>query len=380
MHYRTLGKTGIKTSILGFGAMRLPITNPEDPSSINEELAIKIIRQGIDGGINYIDSAYVYHREQSEVLVGKALKGGYREKVTIQTKSPLRMINAPEDFDRFLGQELERLQVKTIDIYLLHGLKKDTYENKVLKFDILEKAKLAKKTGKIKYLGFSSHDKNENVIELLDTNEFESILLQRNILDENYTEAINHAGKKGIGVCVMGPVAGGRLALEPPKNLADCLTPGKETFTDLAFKFVWSNPNVSVALSGMNSEQMVAENLAFAAANEITLNSEEKIRVEKISQTYKQLSDLICTQCGYCMPCEQDVNITQILKQLIHWQVYGWDKAKEYYNAIGESPIFPGKNSTACVECGDCEDKCPQGIHIIENLKEAHRILAEKEE
>ncbi|HUT79958.1 MAG TPA: aldo/keto reductase [Candidatus Bathyarchaeia archaeon] len=380
MNYRTLGKTGIKTSILGFGAMRLPTTDPKDPSLIDEELAVKIIRQGIDGGINYIDSAYVYHRQQSEVIVGKALKDGYREKVAIQTKSPLRMINSPEDFDKFLEEELGRLQVKTIDVYLFHGLKKETYENKVLKFDLLEKAKLAKKDGKIKHLGFSSHDKNENVIDLLDTNEFESILLQRNILDENYTEAINHAGKKGIGVCIMGPVAGGRLALEPPKDLVNCLTPGKETFTDLAFKFVWSNPNVSLALSGMNTEQMVADNLAFASANEITLNSEEKIRVDKISQVYKQLSDLICTQCGYCLPCEQEVSITQILKQLIHWQVYGWEKAKDFYNSIGNSPMFPGKNATACIECGECEDKCPQGIPIIEKLKEAHDILAIKED
>ncbi len=380
MQYRILGKTGIKTSILGFGAMRLPTLDPKDPSVIDEELAIKIIRQGIDGGINYIDSAYVYHRQQSEVLVGKALKEGYREKVTIQTKSPLRMINTPEDFDKFLNEELERLQVKTIDVYLFHGLKKETFEEKVLKFDLLEKAKQAKKEGKIKHLGFSSHDKNENVIELLDTNEFESILLQRNILDENYTEAINHAGKKGIGVVIMGPVAGGRLALEPPKELVDCLSPGKETFTDLAFKFVWSNPNVSVSLSGMNTEEMVAENLALASAKDISLTEDEKARVEKIGQTYRKLSDLICTQCGYCMPCEQEVNITQILKQLIHWQVYGWDKAKEYYGWIGNSPISPGKNATACIECYECEDKCPQGIPIVESLKKAHQILGENKE
>jgi len=379
MHYRTLGKTGIKASILGFGAMRLPTTDPANAASINEKEAIKIIRQGIDGGINYVDTAYVYHQQQSEVLLGKALQDGYREKVSIMTKNPVRMVKKPEDYNTFLDEELERLQTDHIDVYLFHGLKMDSYKDKVLEFDLLERAKAAKAEGKIKHIGFSSHDTCENVIKLLDTDEFEVVLLQRNILDEKYTEAINHAGKKNIGVCVMGPVAGGRLALEPPEELVEHLTPGKKTFVDLAFKFVWSNPNVTVALSGMGTEDMVKTNLTLANSEQIALSPEEKQRTDVIGETYKRLSDLICTQCGYCMPCEQEVNITQILKQLIHWQVYGWDMAKRYYNMIGNVPMFPGKNATGCIECGDCEEKCPQGIPIIESLKEAHETLATKE-
>jgi predicted aldo/keto reductase-like oxidoreductase len=379
MKYRKLGKTGIKTSVLGFGAMRLPTSKPDDPTSIIEDEAIKIIRQAIDGGVNYIDSAYVYHRGQSEVIVGKALKDGYREKVSIMTKNPVRMVEKPEDYNKFLDEELKRYDTEFIDVYLFHGLKVDSYEEKVKKFDLLERAKAAKKEGKIKHIGFSSHDKQENVIKLIDTGEFEAILLQHNILDDSYNKAIEHAGKKGVGVCVMGPVAGGRLALEPPDELKQYLTSGKETFVDLAFKHVWSNPNVSVALSGMGSAEMVKSNLELANAETITLTPDEKEKTQEISVVYKQLSDLICTQCGYCLPCEQEVNITYILKQLIHWQVYGWDLAKRYYNLIGKAPFAPGNNASECIECGDCEDKCPQGIPIIEKLKEAHDILAIKE-
>jgi predicted aldo/keto reductase-like oxidoreductase len=379
MHYRQLGKTGIKASVLGFGAMRLPTSVPGDPTSIIEDEAISIIRQAIEGGVNYIDSAYVYHRGKSEVLVGKALKDGYREKVSIMTKNPLRMVEKPEDYDKILDEELERYDTEFIDVYLFHSLKYETYEEKIKKFDLIERAKAAREEGKIKHIGFSSHDSQENVIKLIDTGEFEVILLQYNILDDSYNEAIEHAAKNDVGVCVMGPVAGGRLALEPPEDLVDCLTTGKETFVDLAFKHVWSNPNVTVALSGMGSAEMVKSNLELANNKVITLTPEEKKRTKKINTVYKQLSDVICTQCGYCMPCEQEVNITRILKELIHWQVYGWDMAKRFYNLIGKVPFIPGKNTTSCIECGDCEEKCPQGIPIIEKIKEAHEILADKE-
>ncbi|MFW9922307.1 MAG: aldo/keto reductase [Candidatus Thorarchaeota archaeon] len=379
MHYRKLGKTGIETSILGFGAMRLPTLKLDDPASIDEELAIKIIRQAIDGGVNYIDSAYVYHKGMSEVIVGKALKDGYREKVTIMTKNPVRLIESSEDYTKFLDEELKRYDIEYIDVYLFHGLSWERYQEKIMKFDLLEKAKQAKKEGKIRHIGFSSHDKPENIIKLLDTREFEVILVQYNILDNNNIDVISHAAKMGIGVCVMGPVAGGRLALEPPEELKQYLSEGMSTFTDLAFKHVWSNPHVSVALSGMGSEEMVRSNLEFANNEIYTLNEKQKLDVMTIGETYKKLSDLICTQCGYCEPCEQSVSIRQILKQLIHWQVYGWDMAKRYYNNIGKSPMFPGKNSLACIECRECEEKCPQGIPIVEKLKEAHEILSEGE-
>ena len=150
MQYRPLGKTGIKASILGFGAMRLPTSKPDDPTSIIEEEAIKIIRQGIDGGINYIDSAYVYHRGTSEVLVGKALKDGYREKVHIMTKNPVRLVQTTEDYRTLLDEELKRYETDYIDVYLFHGLKKDTYEEKVLPLELVEQAKVAKKEGLIK--------------------------------------------------------------------------------------------------------------------------------------------------------------------------------------------------------------------------------------
>ncbi|MBD3192857.1 MAG: aldo/keto reductase [Candidatus Heimdallarchaeota archaeon] len=379
MHYRTLGKTGRKVSVLGFGCMRLPLLDENDPSSIDEKEAIKIIRKGIDAGINYVDTAYPYHRGKSEVVLGKALKDGYREKVTLVTKNPVRMVEKPEDYDKFLKEQLERLDVDFIDVYLFHGLREERFE-KVLEFDLIDRAKKAKEEGKIKHLGFSVHDKPENIKKFLDTNEFEVMLIQYNILDQVNEEVIKYAAEKGVGVVIMGPVAGGRLALPPPEEMKEWVTPGRNDFVDLALKFVWSNPNVSVALSGMGSETMVDENLSLASKEPYTLTEAEKERAESIGKTYRELSDLICTQCGYCMPCEQEVNITHIMKQLIHWQVLKWDQAKRYYRMIGKTPIFKGKDATGCIECGDCEEKCPQNIPIIERLKEAHSLLAEEAE
>ncbi len=380
MHYRTLGKDGSKVSVLGFGCMRLPTI--EQGSKINREEAIKLIRKGIDNGINYVDTAWTYHRGESEVVLGLALKDGYREKVTLATKCPVghKDFTEGDDFFKFLNEELERLDVDYIDYYLLHALNKKTFEEKVLGMNVIERALQAKKDGKIKHLGFSFHDKPEVLKEIIDTGHFDLVLVQYNILDQVNREMMHYAQSKGMAVAVMGPVGGGRLAGEDiHEDLKKWLTPGRKNFADLAFKFVHSNPDVSVALSGMGSDAMLDDNLALASRdNYDTMTEDEKKRIEGIGTQFKELCDNICTQCKYCEPCPNGVSISFIFAELQRYQIYGQhEMAKHYYSLIGQVPWAQGENAEACIECGECLEKCPQNIEIIEQLKKAHEILSQ---
>ncbi len=377
MQYRRLGKLG-KTSALGFGCMRLP--TDEQSGKIKRDEAITLIRKGIDNGITYVDTAWTYHRGESEVVVGLALKDGYREKVTLATKCPIghSEFTKSEDFDRYLDEELKRLDQDSVDVYLLHALNKKTYEEKVLKFNLIERAIKAKDEGKIKNLGFSFHDTPEVLKEIIDSGHFELMLVQYNIVDQVNHEMINYAGEKGLAVAIMGTVGGGRLAgIELPDEMKEWLTPGRKNFVDLAFKYVLSNPNVSVALSGMGSDEMLDDNLNLTSRDDYNQLSEREMEsVENIAKRFKELCDNICTQCKYCQPCPNEVNIPYIFEALQRYQIYGFrEGAKHSYSLIGKTPWAPGKNATACEECGECLDKCPQGIEIIDQLKKAHEVL-----
>ena len=377
MEKRKLGKTGIETSILGFGAMRLP-TLAWDKEDINHDEAIRIMRKAFDSGVNHVDTAYNYHDEESEIVVSKALKDGYREKVTLSTKCPVWHddFSEPEHFDKYLDESLKKLDVEYLDIYFLHSINQKRWEEKVKPFKLIERAKKAKEDGRIKFIGFSFHDKPEVLKEIIDSDGFDVMLVQYNILDVANEAMIKYAAEKGLGVFIMGPVGGGRLAGNPPDDLQPLLTKGRENFTDLALKFVWSNPNISVALSGMSNEEMVDDNIAIATSKEVTLTRDELVKAKKIETKFKELTDLICTSCNYCMPCPNEVNISFIFRSIIQAQVYGqMERGKLYYSKIGEKEWPPGERADACIECGECEPKCPQKIPIIDQLKKAHELL-----
>jgi predicted aldo/keto reductase-like oxidoreductase len=379
MQYRKLGKLGTKVSALGFGCMRLPVEEPG--GKIKRDEAIRLIRKGIDNGINYVDTAWTYHSGESEVVLGLALKDGYREKVTLTTKCPVgrKEFTAPQHYDEHLDEQLGRLDVDYVDFYLFHALNKKSFEEKVLGLNLIERAMKAKEEGKIKHIGFSFHDKPEVLKELIDTGYFELMLVQYNIVDQVNHEMIHYAGEKGLAVATMGSVGGGRLAgTNLPDEMKQWLTPGRKNFADLALKFVLSNPNVSVALSGMGSEEMLDDNLSIASHEDYDKPTEkEKESIANIAQRFKELCDNICTQCKYCQPCPNEVSISFIFEALQRYQIYGdHESAKRYYSLIGKTPWAPGKDATACEECGDCLEKCPQNIEIIDQLKKAHEVLS----
>jgi len=378
VQYRKLGKISDKVSALGHGCMRLPTEGTS--GKIKQEEAIELIRKGIDNGINYIDTAWTYHRGESEVVLGLALKDGYRERVTLVTKCPIgrKEFTEPEHFDMHLDEQLQRLDEDYLDFYLFHALNKKSYEEKVLGLNLIERAMKAKIEGKIKHLGFSFHDTPEVLKEIIDSGHFELMLVQYNIIDQVNHEMINYAGEKGLAVAIMGSVGGGRLAgKDLPNEMKKWLTPGRKNFADLAFKFVLSNPNVSVALSGMGSEEMLNDNLSINSRDEYDkISKEEKMAIDCIAARFKELCDNICTQCKYCQPCPNEVNISFIFESLQRYQIYGdREKAKSYYSMIGKTPWAAGKDASACEECGECLEKCPQGIEIINQLKKAHEVL-----
>jgi predicted aldo/keto reductase-like oxidoreductase len=236
----------------------------------------------------------------------------------------------------------------------------------------------AKDQGLIKHICCSFHAGNDDLMKIVDTGFYESITLQYNMLDRQLEEGIARAHEKGMGVVVMGPVGGGRLGVD--SEVLGQLVPGVQRIPELAMRFVLSNPNVSIALSGMSTMQQVEENIATAndpnslSDEELQAIGEHLIRLQKMAELY-------CSGCGYCKPCPNEVNIPHIFGLYNTARVYGlWQPAVEGYNQIGKNPWIPGKTGDACVECGQCEEKCPQHLQISKQLAEAHSAFTDWQE
>ena len=381
MQYRKYGKTGAEVSVLGFGAMRLPTL---EDGTCDIEASVPILQAGIEQGINYIDTAYVYINGTSEVAVGAAIKKYDRESLYLATKIPANKEEEsdPEVWGKKLEESLARFDTPYIDFVLFHGCNWQSFSEHIsTPGRALDVAKKAKAEGKIRHICFSSHDTPENIKKLIDTGEFEAVLMQYNYLDNTNEEVIDYAAEKGLGVAIMGPVAGGRLVV--PGGVIKDEEGGLEMKTpELALRFVWNNPNVSVALSGMSTVEMVNENVA--SAQKTDLNAEETERVFELVERNKKLADLYCTGCEYCMPCPNGVNIPENFRYMNWYKVWGMeDEAKKAYEKLnGEkvwtpwAGVITGLNAEACIQCGECEPKCPQNIPIIEQLEEVAETLA----
>lgn len=380
MQYRKFGKLDWQVSALGFGCMRLPTADGKPLSgNIDEEESIKMIRYAIDHGVNYVDTAYPYHEKNSEIVTGKALRDGYREKVKLATKSPVWSIKKTEDFERYLNEQLKKLQTDYIDFYLFHGLDKKGWNNTVLKLGLLERAESALREGKIGHIGFSFHDRYEVFQDIIDGYDgWTFCQIQYNYMDTEHqagTRGLRYAASKGLAVVIMEPLLGGRLA-KPPATVLDVFKGrGEKTPVDWALQWVWNQPEVSLLLSGMSTMGQVKENIASANLSGIgTMGPEDLEVLKRAKDKYRELTLIPCTKCGYCLPCPSGVNIPRNIKLFNDGYAYGDVETSRgiYANYMAEA-----NRAGSCVQCKACEEKCPQKIAISEWMPKAHAVLGE---
>ncbi|MEI7641394.1 MAG: aldo/keto reductase [bacterium] len=380
MQYRKFGKMDFKVSALGFGAMRLPMNEgAKDDKDFNEQEAIRIIRRAIDSGVNYIDSAYIYHGGLSEVVVGKALKDGYRQKVKIATKFPVGFAKTEADFDRILDEQLKRLDDTHIDFYMFHGIG-DGGLKEIQDKNFFKKIEAAKADGRIGHIGFSFHDTNEAFTRVVDAyDKWEFCQIQYNYMDtENQAgvKGLKYAGAKGIAVIIMEPLLGGRLA-RPPKSIQNIIDAykTKKTGAEWALQWIWNQPEVTMILSGMSAMQQVEDNIVYAGRSGVNLLSAEEVKlVETIRDGFRQRAVIPCTKCNYCMPCPSGVNIPHNFALYNEGLVYEDPGAPRF---TYERWTDPKERANQCTQCKICEEKCPQKIEISDWMPKVHAVLGE---
>jgi predicted aldo/keto reductase-like oxidoreductase len=377
MHYRRFGTLHMDVSALGFGAMRLPIVD-NDPAHVDEAEAIRMIRYAIDHGVTYVDTAYPYHKGTSEVVVGKALQEGYRERVSLATKMPTWLVTSPDDLDKYFSEQLERLQTDHIDFYLLHALNKERWPSMV-DLKVCEWAEHQMEENRITYLGFSFHDNLEVFKEIVDSYDWTFCQIQYNYMDEHYqagTEGLKYAASRNLGVVVMEPIRGGQLAADPPRPIQEIWerAPLTRTPADWALQWVWNHPEVSVVLSGMSTMTHVKENVASAEkSGPHTLTDEELRIIAEVRDMYRTLCPIPCTNCSYCLPCPNGVRIPRIFEIYNEAVMYNSpDRARRFYAFLKE-----GERADSCEKCGNCEEVCPQSIEIREWLSKVDRFFKE---
>jgi predicted aldo/keto reductase-like oxidoreductase len=378
MKHRSFGKLDWKVSALGFGAMRMPILEG-DHSKIDEPESIRMIRYAIDHGVNYVDTAYPYHGGNSEHLVGKALKDGYREKVKFATKMPTWLVEKREDFDRYLDEQLEKLQTDRIDFYLLHGLSNQRWP-KIRDLGVNEWAEEAIADDRIGHIGFSFHDEYPMLKEIIDHYDgWTFCQIQYNYMDTESsprgpgTEGLRYAASKGLAVVVMEPIQGGRLSITPPAEIQGIWdeAPVRRSPAEWALQWVWNHPEVSVVLSGMSTMRHVEENVVSAGrSGPGSLSREELEVIDRVKQKYSELGYIGCTRCLYCQPCPQGVAIPEIIRVLNENYTASREEAKSAY--LSEIP--EEDRAGRCVRCGTCEEHCPQDLPIINLMRGASRM------
>lgn len=368
MKYRNFGKTGVSVSALGFGTMRFPLLHDE---VVDEERAIGMLRHAIDQGVNYIDTAYPYHQGESERIVGKALADGYREKTYLATKCPVWLLKKAEDFERILDEQLEKLQTDHIDFYLLHALDKESFEQAVKPFELVKRMEKAREQGKIKYLGFSFHDSYDVFQEIIDYYEgWDFCQIQYNYIDLEHQagrKGLSYAASKGLGVVIMEPLLGGRLA-KPEEHVRRIFPEGK-TPVEYALDFLWDQPEVSLLLSGMSDEKQVEDNLLYAGRSHVGMvKEEERETYHKAKEVYDSMALVGCTGCKYCMPCPFGLDIPHIFSLYNKTAAHGAGKAKEEYETLDNK-------ADGCKACRHCEALCPQMIKVSQVMPKVSEVF-----
>ncbi|MDC7221100.1 MAG: aldo/keto reductase [Spirochaetales bacterium] len=366
MHYSVLGSTGLEVSRFGLGCMRFPESEAD---------SIEMVRYALDHGVNYIDTAYSY--EGSELIVGKALAGGYREKAVLATKCPVWKAERPGDLEAFLDEELIRLKTDYIDVYLLHDMNVLHWE-KALRWEAPEFLDRMIDKGKIRHKACSFHGPYDHFQKVLNGHDWEMIQIQLNILDENNQaglQGLKDGAAKGIPAVIMEPLRGGALTrfVPPPVRKLMKWSPRSWSLVEWAFRYLADKPEVKVVLSGTNELSQLKENIRiFSEAVPGHFTDEDRAFIIELQEAYREAFAVPCTECGYCLPCPEGVAIPEIFahynrkKLTKHWI----DGLLYQRNNIQSST-----DASRCVECGRCEERCPQNIDIMAKLKEAHKKL-----
>lgn len=364
-------KNGDELSILGFGCMRLPTKG----GSIDESRAIAMIRNSIEEGVNYFDTAYIYHGGKSESLLGQALLDGYRGRVKIATKLPPYMVKKLDQAKKIFQTQLERLQTDYIDYYLLHMLTDKCMFDRMVSIGVLDWLEGLKREGIIKNLGFSFHGSKTDFEEIVKAYPWDFCQIQYNYMDENNQatkSGLQLAATLGIPVIVMEPLRGGKLVNNLPSEVKSTFHDfdAKRSPVEWALRWVWNHSEVNVLLSGMSDEEQVADNIRIASDAKENAFGEEELKVfDKVKQVMLEKTKVPCTACGYCMPCPHGVNIPGCFscfndKYLLNDKMMRW----KYMQTLGALSVQPA-NASLCKECGKCELYCPQHIAIREELK-----------
>lgn len=369
MEYVPFGKTGLMVSRFGLGCMRFPE---------KEQDAIAMVRYAIDHGVNYLDTAYVY--KNSEVITGKALRDGYREKILLATKSPLWNINKHADFEKYLDEQLKRLGTDYIDIYLLHNLNHLNWEV-VKKYDGFTFLDKMVQKGKIRHRACSVHNTFEAFEEISAAYDWEMAQIQLNILDEHQQvgiEGMRLAAAKGMAVVIMEPLRGGHLVNQTPQEVKDLIAayPDRRSMAEWCFRWLYNMPEVSLILSGTSSLEQLKENLRiFAAAAPNVMTAEETELIRKVQEIYRGKNAIGCTGCNYCMPCPQGLDIPEIFRL---YNGYHLTKAQIDKIVYQHSMIPVGKGADQCVACGHCTEHCPQSLDVPALFEKVHEDLMVK--
>ena len=376
MLYRKFGKTNVEVSALGFGAMRLPIINGKF-DNIDEKTTEAMLKYAIENGVNYVDTAYVYHGGMSEKVVGKILKKGLRNKVYLATKLPTWMITERKDMDKYLNEQLERLQTDHIDFYLVHGLAKDRW-NTLEGLGVIEFLEAAKKDGRITHAGFSYHDEPQNFKDIVDAHDWDFCQTQFNYMDTAYQaglKGLRYVGTKGMGLVIMEPLKGGQLTGSVPPAIQKIWDKAevKRTPAEWGLRYVWDYMEPGVVLSGMSTLEQVKENVKLAdSAKPGSLTKKEKTLIGEVKKKYKTMVAVDCTGCRYCMPCPSGVDIPGNFNMLNNATMFG---SANTMKMVYKMYMPETERASNCAKCGECEEKCPQHLPIKEKLEEVSKVL-----
>ena len=374
MNYRT-DKYGNQLSILGFGCMRFPMKAGRIDLAETE----REILTAIEGGVNYFDTAYIY--PGSEAALGEILeRNGLRDRVYIATKLPHYLIKSREALDKLFAEELRRLRTDHVDFYLMHMLTDtDTWE-RLKAMGIEEWIAEKKASGAIRQLGFSYHGNSDMFCKLIDAWDWDFCQIQYNYMDEHSQagrRGLNHANGKGIPVVIMEPLRGGKLVSHLPEEAKRIFEsyPVRHTPAQWAFRWLWNQPEVTVVLSGMNSDEMVRDNLRTASTVRVgELGPEEEAMLRQVVAAINSKMKVGCTGCGYCMPCPKNVDIPGTFAAYNRRYQEGkfWGFVDYVICTLLRKNPTPASN---CIGCGKCEKHCPQHLPIREKLGEAQKEL-----